>query len=128
MKVAPPPQATSVWAHIGASVAVRDADAMGRMVDTADPQRSVMATPNLNAAVAEGFHGIPELEHATPVRAEAGELSTFTDRGYARCFAVLGVHRWFHTIQDTIERVDGRLVTPVLEAHKRTIERAIAEA
>ena len=128
MQLAPPPQATAVWAHIGASLAVRDADGMGRMLDTADPQRSVMATSNLNAAVAEGFRGIPELEHATPVRAEAGELSTFTDRGYTRCFAVLGVHRWFHTIEDTLARVDGRLVTPVLEAHKRTIQRAIAPA
>lgn len=128
MELAPPPQATAVWAHIGASLAVRDADEMGRMLDTADPQRSVMATSNLNAAVAESFRGIPELEHATPIRAEAGELSTFTDRGYPRCFAVLGVHRWFHTIEDTLERVDGRLVTPVLEAHQRTMERAIAEA
>ena len=125
MELAPPPQATAVWAHVGASVAVRDADEMGRMLNTADPQRSVMATPNMNAAVAEGFHGIPELERATPVRAEAGELSAFTDRGFTRCFAVIGVHRWFHTIEDTMERVDGRLVTPVLEAHQRTMERAI---
>ena len=128
MPLAPPPQATAVWAHVGAAVAVRDADETGRMLDTADPQRSVMATPNLNAAVAEGFRGIPELERANPVRAEAGELSTFTDRGYSRCFAVLGVHRWFHTVEDTIERVDGRLVTPVLEAHMRIIERAVSDA
>ena len=128
MELAPPPQATAVWAHVGASVAVRDADEMGRMLNTADPQRSVMATPNMNAAVAEGFHGIPELERATPVRAEAGELSAFTDRGFTRCFAVIGVHRWFHTIEDTMERVDGRLVTPVLEAHQRTMERAVAES
>lgn len=128
MPLAPPPLATAVWAHVGAAVAVRDADETGRMLDTADPQRSVMAMPNLNAAVAEGFRGIPELERANPVRSEAGELSTFTDRGYSRCFAVLGVHRWFHTVEDTIERIDGRLVTPVLEAHMRTIERAICDA
>ena len=128
MAVAPPPETTAVWAHIGAAIAVRDADETGRMLDTADPQRSVMATPNLNAAVAEGFRGIRELERANPVRAEAGELSTFTDRGYSRCFAVLGVHRWFHTIEDTVKRVDGRLVTPVLEAHMRTMERAVSEA
>ncbi|MGH9645551.1 MAG: hypothetical protein ACRD4E_01935 [Bryobacteraceae bacterium] len=41
---------------------------------------------------------------------------------------MLGVRRLFHTVEDTIARVDGRLVTPVLEAHKRTMERAIAEA
>jgi hypothetical protein len=131
MNLAPPPQATDMWAHVGATVAARDADESGpvlRMLDTADPQRSVMATTNLTAAVAEGFRGIRELERAQPVRPDAGELSVFTDRGYSRCFAVLGLHRWLHTIADTLERVDARLVTPVLEAHKRTIERGIAEA
>ncbi len=122
MNLAPPPGSTAVWAHIGASIAARDADESGatlRMLDTADPQRSVMATPNLNAAVAEGFQGIPELKSARPVRSDAGELSVFTDLGYQRCFAVLGLHRWLHTVEDTLERVDARLVAPVLEAHKR---------
>ncbi|HEX4999720.1 MAG TPA: hypothetical protein VFY29_15965 [Terriglobia bacterium] len=131
MDLAPPPQSTDIWAHIGATLAARDADESGgklRMLDTADPQRSLMATTNLNAAVAEGFRGISELERARPVRADAGELSVFTERGYSRCFAVLGLHRWLHTIEDTLERVDARLVTPVLEAHKRTIERGVAEA
>jgi hypothetical protein len=130
MDLAPPPESTDIWAHVGATVAARDADESGpalRMLNSADPQRSVMATTNLNAAVAEGFRGIPELERAQPVRADAGELSVFTDRGYSRCFAVLGLHRWLHTIADTLERVDARLVTPVLEAHKRTIERGMSE-
>ncbi len=127
LPLAPEPRDTDVWAHIGASLAVRAMDEAGRMLDTADTGRMLLATPNLNAAVAEGFRGIRELERTTPVRAEAGELSAFTDRGYTRCFAVLGTHSWFHTKEDTIERVDGRLVTPVLEAHKRTVERAIAE-
>jgi hypothetical protein len=128
MDLAPPPASTDIWVHIGATVAARDADESGptlRMLDTADPQRSVMATTNMTAAVAEGFRGIRELERAQPVRADAGELSVFTDRGYSRCFAVLGLHRWLHTTADTIERVDARLVTPVLEAHKRTIEVAL---
>lgn len=131
MNLAPPPQSTDIWAHIGATVAARDAEESGsglRLLDTADPQRSVMATTNLNAAVAEGFRGIRELERPQPVRADAGELSVFTDRGYSRCFAVLGLHRWLHTIKDTLECVDARLVAPVLEAHKHTIERGIAGA
>jgi len=131
MDLAPPPQSTDLWTHIGGTVAARDADESGpvlRLLDAADPQRSLMATPNLNTAVAEGFRGIRELERAQPVRADAGELSVFTDRGYSRCFAVLGLHRWLHTIKDTLECVDARLVTPVLEGHKRTMERAIAEA
>jgi hypothetical protein len=131
MDLAPPPSATDLWTHVGATVAARDADESGptlRLLDTADPQRSLMATANLNAAVSEGFRGIRELERAQPVRADAGELSVFADRGYSRCFAVLGLHRWLHTIKDKLECVDARLVTPVLEAHKRTMERAIAEA
>ncbi len=131
LDLAPPAAATDVWAHIGATLAARDAveEAGGlRMLDTADPQRSVMATGNLTAAVAEGFAGMPELAKATPIRAGAGELSAFTDRGYQKAFAVLGVHRWFHTIEDTLERVNGGLVAPVLEGHKRVMERAVAEA
>jgi hypothetical protein len=122
MHLTPPPERTDMWAHIGACVAARDTDASGRMLDTADPQRSLMATTNLNAAVAEAFRGIKELETARPVRADAGELSVFTDRGYTKCFAILGLHRWLHTVADTIERCDARLVTPILEGHKRTIE------
>jgi hypothetical protein len=131
MNLAPPPQDTDLWTHIGATVAARDAEespAGLRLLDTADPQRSVMATTNLNAAVAEGFRGIRELERPQPVRSDAGELSVFTDRGYSRCFAVLGLHRWLHTVKDTLDCVDARLVTPVLDAHKRTMERAIEEA
>jgi len=131
MNLAPPPALTDLWTHVGATVAARDADESGgslRMLDTADPQRSLMATTNLNAAVAEGFRGIPELERPQPVRADAGELSVFTDLGYSRCFAVLGLHRWLHTIEDSLERVDARLVAPILEGHKRTMDRAMAEA
>ncbi len=130
MDLAPPASATDLWTHIGACVAARDAEESGgtlRLLDTADPQRSVMATTNLNAAIAEGFRGIRELERANPVRPDAGELSVFTDRGYSRCFAILGLHRWLHTIKDTIECVDAKLVVPVLDGHKRTMERAIAE-
>jgi hypothetical protein len=59
-----------------------------------------------------------------PTRVEpgAGELSTFTDHGYGTAFAMLGVHRWFHTVEDTLERVDASLVTPVVRAHQRAIE------
>jgi hypothetical protein len=32
------------------------------------------------------------------------------------------VHRWFHTVEDTLERVAAPLVTPVVTAHARTIE------
>jgi hypothetical protein len=122
---APPPSATVVWTHVGASLAVRDArevDGRLEMLDTADPQRSLMATDAARAAAAEAFNGLAGLATPTRVQPGAGELSTFTDRGYTTAFAVIGVHRWFHTVEDTLERVDARLVAPVLLAHQRAIE------
>jgi hypothetical protein len=122
---APPPEQTVLWTHVGATLAARDArDENGRevMLDTADPGRSLMATDTARAAAAEAFRGLSGLATPTPVRAGAGELSTFTDKGYKTAFAVIGVHRWFHTAQDTLERVDAKLLVPVLQAHQRAIE------
>ena len=122
---APPPDRTAVWAHVGATLAARDAeerDGTLRMLDTADPQRSLMTSDAARAAAARAFAGLSGLTEPVPVRPSAGELSTFTDRGYSAAFAVLGLHRWLHTVQDTIERVDARLLVPVLRAHQGTIE------
>jgi hypothetical protein len=126
---APPAPETLVWAHIGATLAARDAEERAGglvMLDTADPQRSLMATETAREAAAEGFRGLSGLEQPAGVRPGAGELSAFTDRGYATAFAMIGVHRWFHTVEDTLARVDARLVVPVLRAHQRTIELLVA--
>jgi len=127
----PPPEATTVWAHIGATLAARDAeerDGRWTMLDTADPQRSLMATDNVRDLAASAFQGLSGLAQPTPIRAQAGELSTFTDRGYARAFAAIGQHRWFHTPQDTIDCVDARLLVPVLAAHRKMIELVVARS
>ena len=126
---APPPEATDVWVHIGATLAARDAEERdGRLVmlDTADPQRSLMTTGAARAACLEAFQGISGLAEPVGVRPQAGELSTFTDRGYANAFAAIGVHRWFHTVEDTLERVDARLLRPVVRAHARAVELIVA--
>ena len=62
------------------------------------------------------------------MRGGAGELSTFTDKGYKTAFAVIGVHRRFHTPLDTLDRVDARLVVPVLRAHQRAMETLLERA
>jgi hypothetical protein len=127
---APPPATTDVWAHIGATLAARDAEERNGdlvLLDTADPQRSLMATATSRAAAETGFRGLSGLETAGAIRANAGELSTFTDRGYENAFAVIGVHRWFHTVADTLETTDARLVAPVLRAHQRTIELLVGD-
>jgi hypothetical protein len=128
---APPPTATAVWAHIGATLAARaaeDRDGETVMLDTADSDRTLMATDGAREAATAGFAGIDGITGPVAVRPRAGELSTFTDLGYAHAFAVLGLHRWFHTVEDTLERVDAKLVVPVLSAHKRTIELLVGAA
>ena len=59
------------------------------------------------------------------VQAQAGELSSFTDRGFDTAFACIGQHRWFHTLEDTLDCVDARLLLPVVRAHQATLERLI---
>jgi hypothetical protein len=125
---APPPESTDAWAHIGATLAARDAllvDGEWRMLDSVDPERSSMATDKARAAVVAGFAGIERLDNPGVVRPQAGELSTFTDRGYDTAFACIGQHRWFHTTGDTIERVDARLLLPVVRAHQATIRHIV---
>jgi hypothetical protein len=115
--------------HIGATLAARDAELVNgewRMLDTADPERSSMATDKARAAVVAGFAGLAGLDDPGIVRAQAGELSTFTDKGFDTAFACIGQHRWFHTTEDTIERVDARLLLPVVRAHQETLRRLVA--
>jgi hypothetical protein len=122
---APPPTDTLAWVHIGATLAARDAvqrDGKLVMLDTADAGRTLMTTAVARAAVTEAFQGLTGLAQPVDVRPKAGELSTFTDLGYAKAFAVIGQHAWFHTRLDTLERVDAKLLTPVVRAHQRATE------
>ena len=127
----PPPAQTLCWAHIGATLAARDAEERnGRwvMLDTADPQRTLMASDSVREDAARAFTGLSGLEKAVAIRAQAGELSAFTDRGYTKAFAVIGQHRWFHTVDDTLQCVDARLLAPVLRAHQRAVEAIVRGA
>jgi hypothetical protein len=128
LEFAPPPERTLVWAHIGATLAARDAeerDGAWVMLDSVDPERRTMATPAARAAVIAGFAGQAGFEEPGEVRPQAGELSTFTDRGFTTAFACIGLHRWFHTVADTIECVDAGLLLPVVRAHQATIVRLV---
>jgi hypothetical protein len=125
LHLAPPPASTLAWVHLGATLAVRDAvEKDGRLVmlDTADPERTLMATDSARNAAAEAFRGLSGYSPPGPIRPGAGELPTFVSKGYTTAFAVIATHRWFHTVEDTLERVDARLVVPVLRAHQRALE------
>ncbi len=125
LELAPPAEDTLVWCHIGATLAARDAveerDETGdgfTLLDRADAGRSLMVTDSARAAATEAFHGLVGLENPGTVRPGAGELSSFTDRGVKTAFAVIGLHRWFHTIKDTIDTTSAELLLPVVKAHR----------
>ena len=121
----PPAADTPVWVHIGATLAARAAEQREGglvMLDRADTHRRMLATDKAMAAVKQGFAGLAGLEQPGVVVPKAGELSTFTGLGFSTAFAEIGVHDWFHTVEDTLDTVDTRLLLPVLAAHKSTIE------
>jgi hypothetical protein len=121
----PKPEVTLAWAHIGATLAAKNAelrDGKLTVLGTADPERSLMTTAAARGAAAEAFKGLEGLAEPVAVQPKVGELSTFTDLGYSKAFAVLGRHAWFHTPLDTLECVDAKLLAPVVRAHQRAIE------
>jgi len=126
--VSPPPNDTALCVHLGSAMAARDMITVGgrpAVLDSADSHRILMTTADLIDDAKVCFDGLTGLEAPREVVQGAGELSTVIDRGYRSAFAVLGVHSWFHTDKDTIDKTSGELLHPVIEAHKRLIEAAI---
>jgi hypothetical protein len=127
MRLAPSPAETDVWVHLGATLAANDHQEtrIGRMVRCADPNRILMATSPMRAACADAFRGLSGLEDPREVIKGAGELSAITDLGYSHAFTTLGQSRWFHTPQDTLDKLDPALLLPVVEAHLAALDAGI---
>lgn len=128
LDLAPLPEATDIWAHIGAGLASRAYTTIrgGRRLDTADPNRICMTTPSLAVQARAAFSGLAGLDDPQPILSEAGELSTIVERGYDKAFACLGVNRSCHTRLDVPDEVTLDLLAPVVEAHRRLIEMSVA--
>ncbi|WP_264574188.1 hypothetical protein [Sphingobium sp. B11D3A] len=128
----PPAAQTQIWTHLGAGLATRDAyEVLSRnhqLLSCADPQRVLMTSPGLMAETTEAFRGLVGYERPIEVVGGAGELSSIIDRGYVNAFAGLGIHRWCHVEDDTIDKVDAALLEPVVEAHRAVVEAAVARA
>lgn len=125
----PPPAQTQIWTHLGAGLATRDAfEVLNRnneLLSTADPQRAMMVSHSLMADASRAFKGLSGYEKPIEVVGGAGELSSIIDRGYINAFAGLGIHRWCHVEDDTIDKVDAALLEPVVEAHRAVVEAAV---
>jgi hypothetical protein len=123
---APPPAATQMWVHVGASAAARDWHELGaalRPLPSADAQRVLTATADLIERVRPAFSGVTGLEatYVATTASAGGELSNVLKAGYPSAIGLYGGHRYFHTRGDDLRCVSGDLVRPVALAFQAAI-------
>ena len=128
--VAPPPEETAFWLHLGANLAARDwHEAVSGMMPLpgTDSQRYLVVSPSLLPAAREEFAGLSGLEG--PYSSEtlsAGELGNVIEAGYAPVAGVFGVHRFHHVAEDDARCVSGDAVSETTAAFQRLVERALS--
>jgi len=129
-ELAPKPDQTALWVHLGANVAARDWHERGPLLaplPSADPQRFLLASPKFVPAVTAAFAGQPGLEKPYPAdpRQAAGELGSILQAGYDPAMGVFGAHRFHHTRSDDLRCVSAALIPPVADAFAKVIGDAL---
>jgi hypothetical protein len=129
-EIAPRPAETAMWLHLGANVATRDWQELGGQLaplPSADPQRFLMATPDLLSACRAAFAGQPGLEAPYAAGAgSAGELTHILASGYPKVAGVFGAHRFHHVAADDLRCVDPKLTAAALAGFKALIRASLA--
>ena len=131
--LAPRPDNTALWVHLGANVAARDWHERGAVLSPlpgADSQRYLLASPQLMGAAKAAFMGQPGLEQVYPAdpALAAGELGNILRAGYNPAIGVFGGHRFHHARADDLRCVSAPLVPPVADAFARVIVSALGAA
>jgi hypothetical protein len=131
-EAAPPPAATKLWVHIGASAATRDWHEFGPKLlplPSADAQRFLTATADILDRTRHAFRGVTGLEAtylADKVMA-GGELVNVLEKGYRSAIGLYGIHRYFHTTGDDLRCASGELVLPAALAFRAAISDLLAQ-
>ena len=129
-ELAPKPDRTALWVHLGANVAARDWHERGPLLaplPSADPQRFLLASPKFLPAVTAAFAGQPGLEKPYPAdpKQAAGELGSILAAGYDPAMGIFGSHRFHHTRSDDLRCVSAALIPPVADAFAKVIGDAL---
>ncbi|MCI0490376.1 MAG: hypothetical protein L0229_27600 [Blastocatellia bacterium] len=121
-KLAPRPDKTLVWLHLGAGIATFEWEETSkgmRRLSRVDSNRYLMCSPNLEPLLAEKFAGQPGL---TPITNRAvGEMEAIKKAGY-RSVAIAAGHRFHHTPADNPDTTGPQLLEPIASALAKTIE------
>lgn len=109
----PPPDATSVWIHLGAGLAAWGDEARTRP----EALRYLLVTQPVERAAAEAFAG--QQGYSRPVAVDRGsaigEAEAIVGRGYVRVAAGVSAHLYHHSRLDRADRTDGSLILPVAD-------------
>ena len=129
--LAPKPDRTALWVHLGANVAARDWHEGARGLQPlpgADSQRYLLASPAILPAASALFAGQPGLEQAYPatVEASAGELTNILKAGYSPAVGVFGGHRHHHAPTDGLNCVVPAHARMAAESFVRLIKPLVA--
>lgn len=129
-RIAPGPDVTGFWLHLGANLASRDwhetPDGLLPLV-SADPQRFLLVNESLLGESRRLFAGQAGLECPYELNAgAAGELAEIVRSGYRRAGGVFGAHRLHHTMRDTLEAVDRAAMASAEAALRGLISAALS--
>jgi hypothetical protein len=116
-KEAPPPEAVSLWLHLGASIAARRWQVDGNHVtpiDKVHESSRLFASPQSLALARQAFANVPDLQ-LTPsdvlLSSGGGELTHIVQDGYSAA-GMAGDHRYFHTPLDLPTVASPELLAP----------------
>lgn len=128
--VAPKPDATQFWFHLGANLAARDWHeglfGLAPLAGT-DSQRYLVVSPSLLATARRLFAGFAGLESPYPSdKLSAGELTAIIAAGYTSVAGIFGVHRFHHVEGDDARCVDAGAVAATTAAFRKLLLAAAA--
>lgn len=126
--VAPKPDDTHFWLHLGANLAASDwHEGLFGLSPLAgsDSQRYLVVSPPLLPAARRLFAGLSGLETPYPSdKLSAGELSTIIAAGYPSVAGVFGLHRFHHVADDDTRCVNPRSVAATCAAFRQLLTEA----
>lgn len=129
-RLAPDPDSTALWLHLGAGFAARDWHEAGERLlplPSADPQRFLVTSPYLLDAARAAFAGVAGLEAPYPsTEGGAGELREIVAAGHRAVFGMLGAHRRHHVSNDNMDCVDARHTCEVLLRLQSLLEETLS--
>lgn len=128
-RLAPRPEETAFWLHLGANLAARDwHETVGasKPLPGTDSQRFLVVSPPLLGAARNRFAGLAGLEAPyTTEEITAGELSNIVRAGYRSVAGVFGVHRYHHVAEDDVRCVSAEAVAQTTRAFRELLAEAV---